>query len=60
MPREMIIKFLSLLAEIVRHLTTAARSQSPFQKRSEWQSEFLFVPEKRFYAPVISRDFMRE
>jgi hypothetical protein len=59
MSREMITKFLSLLPEIFRHLTTAARSQSHFQKRSEWQSEFLFVPEKRFYAPVSSHDFMR-
>lgn len=56
----MIIKLLSLLSEIIRHQTTAACPQKHFQKRSNWQSEFLFVPEKRFYALICSRDFMRK
>ncbi len=52
MPGEMITKLLSLLAAIVRHPINATRPQSVFQKRFEWQSEFLFVPEMRPFAPV--------
>jgi hypothetical protein len=52
MPGEMITKLLSLLPTIVRHPINATRPQSPFQKRFEWQSEFLFVPERRPFAPV--------
>jgi hypothetical protein len=50
----MITKLLSLLAEIARHLTIAIRPQSRFRKRFEWQSEFLFVPEKQPFHPVSS------
>jgi hypothetical protein len=49
---EMITKLLSLLAAIVRHPITVIRPQSVFQKRFEWQSEFLFIPERRPFAPV--------
>jgi hypothetical protein len=49
---EMITKLLSLLATIVRHPINASRPQSAFQKRFEWQSEFLFLPEKRPFLPV--------
>jgi hypothetical protein len=48
----MITKILFLLAEIVRHQLTAIRPQNPFQKRFEWQSEFLFVREKQPFHPV--------
>lgn len=37
----------------------ATRPQNFFHKSFKLQSEFLFVPEKRFYAPVTSRDLMR-
>jgi len=52
MPGEMITKLLSLLPAIVRHRINATRRQSGFQKRFEWQSEFLFAPEKRPFQPV--------
>jgi hypothetical protein len=52
MSGKMIIKLLSILAEIVRQKTIAARPQSRLQKGFEWQSEFLFVPEKRPFHPV--------
>jgi hypothetical protein len=52
MPGEMFTKLVSLLAAIVRHQITVIRPQSVFQKRFEWQSEFLFVPERRPFAPV--------
>ncbi len=48
----MITKLLSLLPAIVRHPLAAIRHQSRFQKRFEWQSEFLFLPEKRPFLPV--------
>jgi len=48
----MITKLLSLLPAIVRHPLTAIRPQNRFQKRFEWQSEFLFLPEKRPFLPV--------
>ena len=51
MPGEMITKLLSLLSTIVRHPINATRPQSAFQKRFEWQSEFLFVQEKRPFLP---------
>jgi len=44
MPGEMITKLLSLLPAIVRHSLNAIPVQSRFQKRFEWQSEFLFFP----------------
>ncbi len=50
----MITKLLSLLASFVRHQTTAINPQKVFQKRFEWQSEFLFVQEKRPFAPSSS------
>jgi len=52
MPGEMITKLLSLLASSVRHQSTAIPPKKGFQKRFEWQSEFLFVQEKRPFAPV--------
>jgi len=60
MPSEMITKLLSLLPATIRHPLTAIRHQSRFQKRFEWQSEFLFVPDKRPYLAVSSSDFMRK
>ena len=56
----MITKLLSLLPAIVRHPINATRPQSRFQKRFEWQSEFLFVPEKRPFQPVspVTRAFV--
>ena len=50
----MITKILSLLPAIVRHPINATHPQSAFQKRFEWQSEFLFVQEKRPFAPSSS------
>jgi hypothetical protein len=54
MPGEMITKLLSLLPAIIRHPLAAIRPESPFQRRFEWQSEFLFLPEKRPFLPVSS------
>jgi hypothetical protein len=51
---EMITKLLSLLASSVRHQTSVVRPQKPF----EWQSEFLFIPEKRPLLPISSNGFM--
>jgi hypothetical protein len=49
----MITKILDLLPAIVRHTLTAIRPQSrPLQKRLEWQSEFLFLPQKRPFLPA--------
>lgn len=45
----MIIKILHIIETSV----TRVRSQNRFQKRFEWQSEFLFVPEKRPFQPVL-------
>jgi hypothetical protein len=45
---EMIAKILHILETSL----TRIRPQSLFQKRFEWQSEFLFVPEKRPLQPV--------
>jgi hypothetical protein len=47
MSGEMITKLLSLLTEIVRHPINAMRPLGRFQKRFEWQSEFLFFPMTR-------------
>ena len=55
MPGEMITKLVSLLAAIVRHPITVIRPQGVFQKRFEWQSEFLFVPAK----PPLRYDAIR-
>jgi len=52
MPGEMITKLLSLLPAIIRHPLAAIRPESRFQRRFEWQSEFLFLPEKRPFLPV--------
>ena len=51
---EMITKLLSLLLLSVRHQISAVRPQKSF----EWQSEFLFIPEKRPLLPVSSKGFM--
>ena len=51
---EMITKLLSLLALSVRHQLSPVRPQKSF----EWQSEFLFIPEKRPLLPVSTKDFM--
>jgi len=37
---------------IIETSLTCIRPQNPFQKRFEWQSEFLFAPEKRPFQPV--------
>ena len=40
------------ILHIIETSLTRIRPQNRFQKRFEWQSEFLFVPEKRPFQPV--------
>jgi hypothetical protein len=42
----MITKILLQILATLRHQKSLRRSQSRLQKRFEWQSEFLFAPEK--------------
>jgi hypothetical protein len=60
MPVEMIIKLLSLLASYIRLHSSAIRPHIDFKKQFEWQAEFLFIPEKRPFLPVSSRDLVRK
>lgn len=46
MPGEMIAKILSLLASLPRKQHASKQPVTLFQRRFEWQSEFLFVPTK--------------
>lgn len=50
----MIEKFLSLFVRFFHFQRAPMRPGRPFQRRFEWQSEFLFVPEKRPLVPVES------
>ncbi len=43
----MIEKFLSLFVRFFHFQRAPMRPGRSFQRRFEWQSEFLFVPEKR-------------
>jgi hypothetical protein len=49
----MITKLLSLLPATLRYPINAIRPQNNFQKHLEWQSEFLFMPEKRPLLPAL-------
>ena len=40
------------ILHIIDTSVTRVRPQRLFQKRFEWQSEFLFVPEERPFQPV--------
>ena len=40
------------ILHIIETSLTRIQPQNPFQKGFEWQSEFLFVPEKRPFQPI--------
>lgn len=53
--RAMIKKILLRILSTLRHPNRLRRPQSLFEKGFEWQSEFLFVPEKPRLGVVSKR-----